>query len=290
MKQSVKRIRTKAIAIMMVLFLSVTAFQVTDISAAVTKTAEDSYFYLMVDPGEVSNNFVLEPVCIRIPANTDTSKTIGEVICNNLLMRLILITCRDSYGYISSIRCPHASNYQLSEDTYSMFSSLPAAAFDSRLVKPVNRYTNLLGEFNLTGYSGWMFTLNNSMSMVADGEDYYYTMGTTIQQLMDMGLLGGDETPVVEMFYTLNMGADVGLCDGFLPTEIMYYDTKASYGYNWSGNYDYVPAYTKADRTELVMALADNKNDSDYDSALAVLKDIDASESSIATAVYNVSH
>ena len=38
------------------------------------------------------------------------------------------------------------------------------------------------------------------------------------------------------------------------------------------------------------MALADNKEDSDYASALAVLKDVDATELSVASATYNVSN
>lgn len=288
MKLFSKNLKTKAIAVMMVLFLSVTALQGTDVSAAVTRTEDDSYFYLMVDPGETSNGFVLEPTCIRIPANTDTSKSIGEIICNNLLMRMILVSCTNSYGYISAIRCPQAADYQISASTYSMYSSLPEVAFHSGIVKPVNRYTKLLGEFNFTGFSGWMFTINNGMMTQNGDVSYYYTMGTTLQELIDMGLLSDEETPVIELFFTMNMGADVGLCDAYLPTEVSSYS--GTYAYNWAGNYEYTPAYEKSDRTELIMALADNREDSDYSSSLAVLKDIDASEISIAVAAYNVTH
>lgn len=289
MKQKAKKHVTKVMALMLVVLMATMNVHTTVSAEETTKTTEDYYLYLMVDPGETADNFVLEPTCIEIPAGTDTSKKIGEIICNNLLKRLILISCADTYGYINSIRCSKAYHYDLNASTYSMYDSLPEVAFHSGIVKEMNKYTRLLGEFNFTGYSGWMFTINNEMSTQYNDSTYYYTMGTSIQELMDMGLLSDEESPVVEMFFTMNMGADVGLCDSYLPKEVTYYDSIDKYSYNWAGDYNYVPACEKADRTELVMALADNKEDDDYASALAVLKDVDASELSVASATYKVS-
>lgn len=287
-----KQLCKKAVAILMVMLMAVTTVDTTVFAeeTPVTKTTEDYYFYLMVDPGETAQGFVLEPTCIKIPAGTDTSKKLGEIICNNLLARLILVSCQGSYGYISGIRCAEAYDYQISDSTYSMYSSLPEVAFHEKIVKKMNKLTKVLGEYNFTGYSGWMFTLNNEMSTQYNGSSYWYTMGTTVQELMDMNLLNEDETPVVEMFFTMNMGADVGLGDAYLPTAVTYYESADKYVYDWSGDINYVAGYEKADRTELVMALADNKDDEDYAGSLAVLKDIDASEEDVEDAVYQVSN
>lgn len=291
MKQN-KQVIKKTMAILMVMLMAITTVHTTVYAedVPVAKTAQDYYFYLMVDPGETSSNFVLEPTRIKIPAGTDTSKKIGEIICNNLLARLILVSCSSTYGYISGIRCPEAYKYKISESTYSMYSTLPEAAFHEKMVKKMNKMTKILGEFNFTGYSGWMFTLNNGMSATKDGTPYWYTMGTSVQDLMDMNLLSADKTPVIEMFFTLNMGADVGLSDGYLPKAVTYYEAADTYAYDWSGEYSVVSAYEKADRTELVTALADNKSDADYKASLAVLKNIQATKEEVETAAYQVSH
>ncbi|SES90654.1 hypothetical protein [[Clostridium] polysaccharolyticum] len=288
MKQLAKKQLAKVMALVMFVLIAASNANVTALAAETSTTTEDYELYLMVDPGETANGFILEPTCITIPAGTDTSRKLGEIICNTLLSRLILVSCTGSYGYISGIRCSEAYNFDVRN--YSMYSQMPEAAFHTGIVKPLGYVTRLLSEYNFTGFSGWMFTINNEMSTNVNGSQYYYTMGTTVQELMDMGLLSEEESPVVEMFYTLNMGADVGLCDGFLANQVIHNEDANTYYYNWAGDYTYVTAYEKADRTELVMALADNRYDSDYNSSLAVLKNIQASEESIDTAIYRVSH
>ena len=156
MKQKAKKHVTKVMALMLVVLMATMNVNTIAFAEETTKTTEDYYFYLMVDPGETADDFVLEPTCIKIPAGTDTSKKIGEIIANNLLKRLILISCSETYGYINSIRCSKAYDFNLSETTYSMYSSLPEVAFHSGIVKEMNQYTRLLGEYNFTGYSGWM--------------------------------------------------------------------------------------------------------------------------------------
>jgi len=290
MKENAKKRVMKGLAVMLIVLMAVIHVDTTAFAEEVTTTSEDYYLYLMVDPGETANGFVLEPTCIEIPAGTRTDKKLGEIISNTLLQNRVLLSCTGEYGYISSIRCPEAYRYKVTASTYSMYSDLPEAAFHSGIVKPMNWFTKMLGEFNFTGYSGWMFTVNNAMSTSYNGQPYYYTLGTTVKQLLEMGVLGEEESPVVEMFFTLNMGADMGLCDSYLPKEVTYNESIEKYSYNWAGDFNYVPACQKADRTELVVELADNKDDADYKASLAVLKDIDATELSVQNATYNVSH
>ncbi len=287
-----KKRLTKGLAGMMVILMGSINVSGTVFAKEVTQTTEDMSLYLMIDPGETTSNFILEPTCIDIPAGTDINKNLGDIICDELEKNDINVDATSSHSYIKSIGCPDAFNYIISKRTYSMYNSLPNVAFHNNIVKPMDAESKLLGEYNFTGYSGWMFSINNEMSKEVDGKTVYYTLGTTVKDLMNMQLLNEDEDPVVQLYFSMNMGADIGLCDSYLPKEVTSYESAGSYSYayNWAGDFTQVTARKTADKTELVKCLADNTDDRDYGRSLRVLKDLDASNLRVELAKFIVTH
>lgn len=121
-----------------------------------------------------------------------------------------------------------------------------------------------LGEFAITNGSGWMYSVNNIFPNVGFADSY---------------LSDGD---VVRVQFTLGYGADIGGF-GSVGTSIPDVDTQPTSGYFAVADKDML---TKSICSALVSGLTDRVNVSKaYDSAIAAAVKLDASQSTVDTAV-----
>ncbi|MEF2877106.1 MAG: hypothetical protein U0N90_01665 [Blautia sp.] len=229
----------------------------------------------MADPTLVSSGFVYEPVNFTIPAGTPETTTLGEILEDNN------VPFQGSTSYISGLQCAEAATFSLTDAQKANF---PEAAFDTRImVDPTSDAgkDGWLSEKEFTGYAGWMMYVDNQTS-VADSSQpygsYYYTLGSSIADLEKYGILA-DDNVVLEMFFSFDMGADIGMSDSYLPTSIVETDTYTTY--DWSGPSEVHTAISKANRTELVKALAANKTSPSYADGLSVLKNLSSTQDEV---------
>lgn len=271
-----RRLAAMGLAAAMMVSMCVPAMADTTDSNVTTK---DYTLTFMADPTVVDGGFVYEPVNYTIPAGTSEDTTLGELLqANN-------VEFQGSTSYISGFPCAAAKTFALSDAQKAAF---PDAAFDTRImVDPASAagQDGYLSEKEFTGYAGWMMTVDNQTdtpdSTLPYGT-YYYSLGSKISELEKYGILD-DNQVVLEMFFSLNMGADIGMSDAYLPTEITTYGTV--YSYDWSGPSVMVSKIVKNDRTALVSALASNSESIEYDSSLAVLKNLTSTTAQIDAAI-----
>lgn len=249
-------------------------------------TAKDYTLSFVADPTVVDSGFVYAPVNINIPAGTDKDTTLNDLIQANG------IEVQGSATYVSGIKCAAAKSFALTDTQKAAF---PEAAFDTRIMVDPSSDAgkdDYLSEKEFTGYSGWMMTVDNKVSEADASQPwgaYYYTMGSTIGEMENYGLLD-DGKVVLEMFFSLNMGADIGMGTAYLPTTITSYDDANGnpvYYYDWNGPSVTMDSITKADRTELVyaMANAEDTNDPTYINAVEVLKNLTSDSDAISAAI-----
>ena len=255
------------------------AMGVPAVAATNGATDQDYTLTFMADPNVVSSGFVYEPVNYTIPAGTSEDMTLGEILEDNG------VEFQGSTSYITGMKCADAKGFELSDKQKEKY---PVAAFDTRImVDPASAagQDEWLSEKESTGYAGWMMYVDNVTSVEDSSQPYgtyYYSLGSSIADLEKYGILE-DGNVTLEMFFSLNMGADIGMNDSSLPENIIEGDGYISY--DWSGSSVPVSKIDKADRTELVQAMADttDKTSSNYVAARTVLKNLQASQRNVDT-------
>lgn len=281
----------------------------TEQDADVTTQAYDLYF--VADPtlvyeadADITNQFVYAPVKYTIPAGTPTSTSIGDVLKDH-------ISFEGAPSYVEGLNWDAAENYELTdaakkelfqiagnyteEEKEALYKKVTDAATSSEMVATVK--DAVLGERDFTGYSGWMMYLDGQ-TMGTDksqnDETVYYSTGTTLAQLEGCGALSAENTDVVvQMYFSFNMGADIGMGGQSLPTDIIANPSYPQYSqwpytYNWSGASDTFVSITGIphyDSSGLVIALAEHEDSLNYEDSLTVLKDLKSDKDRIESAI-----
>lgn len=250
-----------------------------------------SKLFASLSVGVMSLSVVL-PSFVGI-AQADTTKTVyidieKNVLNGDLLLEPVAVTLSDTatildatkeaygdtdvdatYGYVAAFADAETT------DTYAYTSAVSTAT--GGLVyrtdipnQPIVDDSDWLREQEYNGISGWMFTVNNATMY---GGSNYYLASTPLSALPDGA--------VIRWEFSGAAGADLGMDNVNLPTQVA-----PSGWYDWANNTVYfAPRFTRADKTELIRAMADNSGDQDYPAALNVLKDLDSTQSEVNTAV-----
>ncbi|HBN57505.1 MAG TPA: hypothetical protein DD414_12100 [Lachnospiraceae bacterium] len=279
-----KRLVSMGLVATMVMSMGLTAM------ASGTEKAESSdyTFYFVADPTLVDDGFAYAPMKITVPKTTADSTTLFDIVKPH-------IVCAEkdpgSPTYITEIKSPGVESFSLTATQVNSLGlngsgynnpQIVITPEDTQYTEPGN-----LGEREFSGYSGWMMTVDN-LTQVGS---YYLSMGSTIAEMKENKILDDDEA-IVQMFYSFNMGADIGMGTQYLPTAVMAnasYPTwsRWEYTYNWSGPAKAVTSFDRADSTALVKAMADtskSKTGEEYMHAVEVLKDLRSSSEDIAEA------
>lgn len=262
-----KKIMGFSLTTAMVLGLSVPAF------AAEGEQTSEYTFYYMIDPYLVNEGFIAEPTNGKMTAEVTDDWTVGE------LLDLQGIQYQGSNTYITGFQCDESG---FDFDKAVNKDNFPAVAFDEDIVK-TNQNDGWLSAYEYTGYSGWMMTINNETQAGEGADTYYCSLMSTLGDLKEEGIIGEEGDVVLEMFFSFNMGADVGIQDAGLPTEIIGEGPGSYYNWNDLDKQMKVEKSYKADRTELIKAMADceDKTAGEYTSAEEVLKNISADQSEV---------
>lgn len=283
-----KRLVSMGLVATMVMSMGLTAMASEVTTADTDVTTQEYDLYFVADPTLVNpSGFSYAPVKYTIPAGTAKTTTLMDVLDDNGVERL------GSSSYISALPCAQAATFALSEAQIESLG-LKDSAYDAEgiVVTPAQVKTGYLAEKEFSGYSGWMMTVDNATT--ADNGNYYYTMGSTIADMEKYGVLS-DGDVVLQMFFSFNMGADIGMGAQNLPTEVIKGDGYSYY--NWSftpedtSMYVTASSFDRADSTALVEALADttvSHNRPAYRNGVAVLKNLRSTPDQIAGAISNL--
>lgn len=281
-------------------------------------TDQDYYLYFVADPtlvyeadADITNQFVYAPVKYTIPAGTPTSTTLIDILQENNVE--YVVEPQYSTTYITAFKWSAADDFDVKpnlpslftiagehteEETQKLYNMVTAAAQDGQIDAGVTK--GYLGERNFTGYSGWMMYLDGQTTGTDknhNNETVYYSAGTTLAQLEGCGVLSDTNADVVvQMYFSFNMGADIGMGGQSLPTDIIANPSYPQYSqwpytYNWSGASDTFVSITGIphyDSSELVIALANTnieEKEIEYYDALTTLKDLTSDEISIQAAI-----
>jgi hypothetical protein len=236
-------------------------------------------FYIAVDQSVMGGPAIVAPAHVHVnPADYSTT-TVLELL-NDVKGG---VTVHDNYGYVDYMSSSFSNTYNFS--TYT--GTLTAPCTNINMVS-TNQSDGLLKEKEFTGVSGWMMQIDSQTSGTYGGNTVWYSGNTTVQDLINTGLLNaGDTSATIRWYYSLNMGADMGLAySSWLPTNQPTYDG-AKWVYDWNNTTYVAPSFTMADKDVLVqtMANATDKTSDEYVAALAVLNDVDATQAAVNAAV-----
>ncbi|WP_414151163.1 hypothetical protein ACIZ62_02495 [Acetobacterium carbinolicum] len=230
-------------------------------------------FYIAVDQSVMGGPAIVAPAHVHVnPADYSTT-TVLELL-NDVKGG---VTVHDNYGYVDYMSSSFSDSYNFG--TY--YGTLTDPCTDAHMVS-TNQSDGLLKEKEFTGVSGWMMQIDSQTSGTYGGNTVWYSGNTTVQDLINTGLLNaGDTSATIRWYYSLNMGADMGLSySSWLPTEDPTYNGTA-WVYDWNSTEYTAPDFTMANKDALVKALANNPTDPDYATALAVFNDVDATQTAV---------
>ena len=285
-----KRLVSMGLAATMAMSMGLTAMASEAGNVSAQANTYDVYF--VADPTLVdADGFAYEPMKVSVSAS-DSNKTFLQIIDSMPTKVDYLPT--DATSYISAIKCADADNFTLTTAAVAALG-LDGTPYNQEGIRvlPADVTNGYLAEKEFSGYSGWMFTLDNETTGVRStqpDQTYYYTMGSTIKELEECGVFDGDNSAVIQMFFSFNMGADIGMGAASLPLEVESAtgaDGTTSYWYNWSGSMKTVESFKRADSTVLVKALADTKKattSTEYIDAIKVLKNLRSTSTEISVA------
>ncbi len=137
--------------------------------------------------------------------------------------------------------------------------------------QPIVTDSTWLREKEYTGISGWMFTVNNVGTYNDTNNAQQYYKG-------DTKLANVPDGAVIRWEFSMASGADLGLDNAYLPTAV----TTNGY-YDWNTSVYFAPRFTRANKTELISAMAkhSNKTDEVYTNALEILEDLTSAQSDV---------
>ncbi|MBC3889989.1 hypothetical protein GH810_16945 [Acetobacterium paludosum] len=230
-------------------------------------------FYIAVDQSTMGGPAIVAPAHVHVnPADYSTT-TVLELL-NDVKGS---VTVHDNWGYVDYMSSSFSNTYNFSNYT----GTYTDPCLDTHMVS-TNQSDGLLKEKEFTGVSGWMMQIDSQTSGTYGGNTVWYSGTTTVQDLIDTGLLNaGDTSATIRWYYSLNMGADMGLAySSWLPTEDPTYNGTA-WVYDWNSTEYTAPQFTMANKDALVKALANNPTDPDYAAALAVFNTVNATQTAV---------
>jgi hypothetical protein len=258
-----KFIKNKLVALVlgvMVMALGVVAPSFTNTAqaaAATTKTV-----YVDVERNVFSQSPILEPVKVTL----DDSETILDATVQAAATQDIDVD--GSSSYVSAFQ----DSSPIPDNKYTFYNRVNSitngVVFRTDLPnQPIITDNDYLREKEYDGISGWMFTVNDSLT---EDNGTYYTAGTSLAEVPD--------NAVIRWEFTAAMGADLGLADSaYLPTAVDEYGY-----YDWSTAVYTAPFFTRADKSELIRKIADaDTNDPDYQAALTALQTLQISQDDV---------
>lgn len=233
-------------------------------------------FYIAVDQSTMGGPAIVAPAHVHVnPADYSTT-TVLELL-NDVKGS---VTVHENWGYVDYMSSSFSDSYDFDND-YT--GSLTSACLDTNMVS-TNQSDGLLKEKEFTGVSGWMMQIDSQTSGTYGGNTVWYSGNTTVQDLINTGLLNaGDTSATIRWYYSLNMGADMGLANSsYLPNANATWSTLYSkYVYDWNNTTYTAPQFTMANKDALVKALANNPTDPDYAAALAVFNTVNATQTAV---------
>lgn len=257
---------------------------------SVVKADTEYTIYVSVDQSVLGGPSIIKPVKFT---TDDTNKTMADVldaVKGDIDVNIL-------YGsYLAGVESTGTSStdinsvtYQLNSTTYPMFSTLTDGAKDAHMIN-TNYNDGMLSEKEFTATSGWMLAIDDQTTgtRTSDSSTVYYGMGTKIADLLDTGILGvGDTSAVIRCYYSLNMGADLGITgSSYLPTNAATYDTTTNrWAFNWGVTESPTPLFTKANKAELIKTMANDPTNAAYAAALVVLDKVNATPTEVQAAI-----
>ncbi|KNZ40251.1 hypothetical protein [Acetobacterium bakii] len=230
-------------------------------------------FYIAVDQSTMGGPAIVAPAHVHVnPADYSTT-TVLELL-NDVKGS---VTVHDNWGYVDYMSSSFSDTYNFGSYT----GTLTAPCTNADMVF-TDDSDGLLSEKEYTGVSGWMMQIDSQTSGTYGGETVWYSGNTTVQDLINTGLLNaGDTSATIRWYYSLNMGADMGLANSsWLPTNQPTFNGTA-WVYDWSNTTYTAPSFTMANKDALVKALANNPTDPQYATALAVFNTVNATQNAV---------
>jgi len=179
-----------------------------------------------------------------------------------------------SSGYISGMVDAGSDNISFNASDYQAENAglFTNVMFDSRVIE-TNQTDDQLMEKEFSGLGGWLFTVNEATTY--NGGANWYTVGTALSNVPD--------NAVIRLEYSLDMGADLGMQNAsYLPSTISNYGSFYYLdGYASTPTNPNAVTHPRADRSELIRDLANNTSDPDWNTALAVLKNLKATQAQV---------
>lgn len=156
-------------------------------------------------------------------------------------------------------------NYYPGDFYTKLNNATKGVVFTPTAAQPIITDANWLKEKECSGVSGWMFTVRNTDNNAGN----YYSADTKLADLPN--------DAVIRWEFSAAAGADIGL-GAYLPTQ-----TNADGTYNWNTAAYTSPFFTRADKSNLIKAMAKhtNKTDAAYTNALNDLKNLTISQANV---------
>lgn len=247
---------------------------------SVVKADTNYTIYVAVDQSVIGGSAPIQPVAYT---TDDTSKTIGDVL-NAVKGSTAINIIPSAYGsYLAGVGSTYSNSYNFS----SYAGTLTAPCTNANMVS-TDQTDSMLTQKEFTGVSGWMFGIDSQTygTRSSNSQTAYYSMDTTIADLLDTGVLTATDTDTtLRCYYSLNMGADLGMAySSWLPTNQPTYDG-TKWVYDWSNTTYVAPSFDMANKDVLVKTMANDPNNAAYADALAVLNDVDATPAAVQTAI-----
>lgn len=262
--------------------LTAAMIAIPGLNSVVKADNTDYTIYVAVDQSVIGGSAPIQPVAYT---TDDTSKTIGDVL-NAVKGSTAINIIPSAYGsYLAGVGSTYSNSYNFSSYT----GTLTAPCTNTNMVS-TDQTDSVLTQKEFTGVSGWMFGIDSQTygTRSSNSQTAYYSMDTTIADLLDTGVLTATDTDTtLRCYYSLNMGADLGMAySSWLPTNQPTFDGTA-WVYDWNNTTYEAPSFTWANKDALVKTMANyaDKTDSNYEDALAVLDDVDALSSDVTTAI-----
>ena len=236
-------------------------------------------FYIAVDQSTMGGTAIVEPAAVHVDLADYSTTTVLDLLGDVKGS----VTVHDNYGYVDYMSSSFSDSYDFDID-YD--GTLTNPCTDSRMVF-TDQSDGLLTEKEFTGVSGWMMQIDSQTSGTYQGDTVWYSGNTTVQDLINTGLLDASDTSAtIRWYYSLNMGADMGLAySSWLPTSQPIYDNDLQkWVYDWSQTQYTAPSFTMANKDALVEALAESPSDQDYTSALVMFNKVDATQAEVDSA------